>query len=251
MIEEMKILSVVIPVYNEEKTIIETYEAVKKADSLGYTKEIIIIDDGSSDNTAEVVKDLEKRHTNKKESTLRIILSPKNEGKGAALKKGLMATTGDIVVIQDADLEYDPAEFPIMMEPFIKNKSDVVYGSRFISNRPHRVLYFWHYQVNLFLTLFSNVLTNLNLTDMETGYKAFKGDLIRDIAPHLDSRRFGFEPEITARIAKIKHIKIYEVGISYTGRTYAEGKKIGWKDGVKALWEITKYNLLTGSHKSD
>lgn len=247
----MKILSVVIPVYNEEKTIIETYEAVKKADSLGYTKEIIIIDDGSSDNTAEVVKDLEKRHTNKKESTLRIILSPKNEGKGAALKKGLMATTGDIVVIQDADLEYDPAEFPIMMEPFIKNKSDVVYGSRFISNRPHRVLYFWHYQVNLFLTLFSNVLTNLNLTDMETGYKAFKGDLIRDIAPHLDSRRFGFEPEITARIAKIKHIKIYEVGISYTGRTYAEGKKIGWKDGVKALWEITKYNLLTGSHKSD
>lgn len=246
----MKTLSVVIPVYNEEKTIIDTYEAVKKAGSEGLQKEIIIIDDGSSDNTAQVIQDLEKKHDHKKDSTLKIILSPKNEGKGAAMKKGLIASTGDIVIVQDADLEYDPAEFPIMLEPFIKNKADVVYGSRFISNRPHRVLYFWHYQVNLFLTLFSNVLTNLNLTDMETGYKAFKGDLIRDIAPHLESRRFGFEPEITARIAKIKPIKIYEVGISYTGRTYAEGKKIGWKDGVKALWEIFKYNLLTGSHKT-
>ncbi len=241
----MKTLSVVIPVYNEEETIIDTFEAVKKADSLGFEKEIIIIDDGSSDKTAEVIKELEKKHTGKKDSLLKIILSPKNEGKGAALKKGLLSTTGDIVIVQDADLEYDPAEFPIMLEPFIKNKADVVYGSRFISNRPHRVLYFWHYQVNLFLTLLSNVLTNLNLTDMETGYKAFRGDLIRDIAPHLESRRFGFEPEITARIAKVKGIKIYEVGISYTGRTYAEGKKIGWKDGVKAVWEIVKYNLFT------
>lgn len=248
----MKILSVVIPVYNEEKTIIQTYQQVKKADSLGFVKEVIIIDDGSSDKTAEVVKKLEKKEQDsKKNIALKIILSPQNEGKGAALKKGFLATTGDIVIIQDADLEYDPAEFPIMLEPFIKNKSDVVYGSRFISNRPHRVLYFWHYQVNLFLTLFSNILTNLNLTDMETGYKAFKGDLIREIAPYLESRRFGFEPEITARIAKIKEIRIYEVGISYTGRTYAEGKKIGWKDGVKALWEIFKYNLLTDSHKSN
>jgi len=246
----MKTLSVVIPVYNEEKTIIDTFEAVKKADSLGMMKEIIIIDDGSSDKTAEVIKELEKKHS-KKDSTLKIILSPKNEGKGAAMKKGLMASTGDVVIVQDADLEYDPAEFPIMLEPFTKNKADVVYGSRFISNRPHRVLYFWHYQVNLFLTLFSNILTNLNLTDMETGYKAFTGELIRDIAPHLESRRFGFEPEITARIAKVKGIKIYEVGVSYTGRTYAEGKKIGWKDGIKALWEIFKYNLLTGSHKSN
>jgi glycosyltransferase involved in cell wall biosynthesis len=246
----MKTLSVVIPVYNEEKTIIDTFEAVKKADSLAFNKEIIIIDDGSSDKTAEVIKELEKNHTAKKDFTLKIILSPKNEGKGAAIKKGLLATSGDVVIVQDADLEYDPAEFPIMLEPFIKNKADVVYGSRFISNRPHRVLYFWHYQVNLFLTLFSNVLTNLNLTDMETGYKAFTGELIREIAPHLESRRFGFEPEITARIAKVRGIKIYEVGISYTGRTYAEGKKIGWKDGIKALWEIFKYNLLTGSHKS-
>lgn len=245
----MKILSVVIPVYNEEDTISKTFDQVEKADSLGFTKEIIIVDDGSEDKTAEVIKELEKNHSSKKDVTLKIILSAKNEGKGAALKKGLMATTGDIVIVQDADLEYDPAEFPIMLEPFLKNYSDVVYGSRFISNRPHRVLYFWHYQVNLFLTLLSNILTNLNLTDMETGYKAFKGGLIREIAPHLQSRRFGFEPEITARIAKIKPIKIYEVGISYTGRTYAEGKKIGWKDGVKALWEIIKYNLLTGSHK--
>ncbi len=246
----MKILSVVIPVYNEEETISETYEHVKKADSLGYEKEIIIIDDGSSDKTASVIKELAENHKDKN-STLKIILSSKNEGKGAAMKKGLLRTNGEIVIVQDADLEYDPAEFPIMMEPFIKNRADVVYGSRFISNRPHRVLYFWHYQVNLFLTFFSNLLTNLNLTDMETGYKAFGGDLIREIAPHLESRRFGFEPEITARIAKIKPIKIYEVGISYTGRTYAEGKKIGWRDGVKALWEIIKYNLLTGSHKSN
>jgi glycosyltransferase involved in cell wall biosynthesis len=247
----MKTLSVVIPVYNEEETIIKTFEAVKEADSLEFSKEIIIIDDGSTDKTASVIKELEKKEGNKKKDiTLKIILSPQNEGKGAAMKKGLLATTGDIVIVQDADLEYDPAEFPIMLEPFIKNKSDVVYGSRFISNRPHRVLYFWHYQVNLFLTLFSNILTNLNLTDMETGYKAFTGELIREIAPHLESKRFGFEPEITARIAKVKGIKIYEVGVSYTGRTYAEGKKIGWKDGIKALWEITKYNLLTPSHKS-
>jgi glycosyltransferase involved in cell wall biosynthesis len=247
---EMKTLSVVIPVYNEEKTIIETFDAVKKADSLGFFKEIIIIDDGSTDKTAQVIKGLEKKHTSKKEASLKIILSPRNEGKGAAMKKGLMASTGEIVIVQDADLEYDPGEFPIMLEPFIKNKSDVVYGSRFISNRPHRVLYFWHYQVNLFLTLLSNVLTNLNLTDMETGYKAFTGDLIRTIAPHLESKRFGFEPEITARIAKIRGIKIYEVGVSYTGRTYAEGKKIGWRDGIKALWEIFKYNLLVDSPRT-
>lgn len=247
----MKTLSVVIPVYNEEETIIKTFEAVKEADSLGFSKEIIIIDDGSTDKTAGVIKELEKKEGHKKKDiSLKIILSPKNEGKGAAMKKGLLATTGDVVIVQDADLEYDPAEFPIMLEPFIKNQSDVVYGSRFISNRPHRVLYFWHYQVNLFLTFFSNMMTNLNLTDMETGYKAFTGELIREIAPYLESKRFGFEPEITARISKVKGVKIYEVGISYTGRTYAEGKKIGWKDGIKALWEIAKYNLLTPSHKS-
>lgn len=245
---EPKVLSVVIPVYNEDKTIIKTFEAVKEAESERLAKEVVIIDDGSSDNTAAVIKEIEKLHLKAKSVSLKVILNKKNEGKGAALKKALMATTGDIVIIQDADLEYNPAEFPIMLEPFLKNGADVVYGSRFISNRPHRVLYFWHYQVNLFLTLLSNMFTNLNLTDMETGYKAFKGELIREIAPHLDSKRFGFEPEITARIAKVKGIKIYEVGISYTGRTYDEGKKIGWKDGIKALWEIIKYNLLTSSH---
>ena len=148
------------------------------------------------------------------------------------------------MLVQDADLEYSPQDYPILLEPFLKNDADVVYGSRFISNRPHRVLYFWHYQINLFLTLFSNFFTNLNLTDMETGYKAFKGDLIRNIAHKLKSNRFGFEPEITARISKIKGLKIYEVGISYSGRTYEEGKKIGWKDGVKAIWEIIKFNML-------
>lgn len=246
----MKMLSVVIPVYNEEKTILDTLEAVRKADSLGLEKEIIIIDDGSSDNTVKVLKELEKKDKNNKKYRLKIILSPKNEGKGSAMKKGFLATRGDVVIVQDADLEYDPLEFPIMLEPFMKNKADVVYGSRFISNRPHRVLYFWHYQVNLFLTFLSNMLTNLNLTDMETGYKAFTGKLIRKIAPHLESRRFGFEPEITARISKVPGIKIYEVGISYTGRTYAEGKKIGWKDGIQALWEIIKYNLFKNSATS-
>lgn len=243
----MKKLSVVIPVFNEQKTIIDTFDAVKKADSLGLEKEIIIIDDGSSDGTAKVLKEIERKEKSSRKQKLKIILSEKNEGKGSAMKKGFMVSSGDIVIVQDADLEYDPAEFPIMIEPFIKNKADVVYGSRFISNRPHRVLYFWHYQVNLFLTFLSNMFTNLNLTDMETGYKAFDGKLIRDIAPYLESKRFGFEPEITARISKVKGIKIYEVGISYTGRTYAEGKKIGWKDGIKALWEIIKYNLLKSS----
>jgi hypothetical protein len=147
-------------------------------------------------------------------------------------------------LIQDADLEYSPDDYPILLEPFIKNDADVVFGSRFISNRPHRVLYFWHSQINMFLTAMSNMLTNLNLTDMETGYKVFKGDLIRSIAPKLESKRFGFEPEITSRISKIKNLKIYEVGISYSGRTYAEGKKIGWKDGVNAFWEIIKFNLF-------
>lgn len=243
----MKKLSVVIPVFNEQKTIIDTFDAVKKADSLGLEKEIIIIDDGSSDGTAKVLKEIERKEKSSRKQKLKIILSEKNDGKGSAMKKGFMVSSGDIVIVQDADLEYDPAEFPIMIEPFIKNKADVVYGSRFISNRPHRVLYFWHYQVNLFLTFLSNMFTNLNLTDMETGYKAFDGKLIRDIAPYLESKRFGFEPEITARISKVKGIKIYEVGISYTGRTYAEGKKIGWKDGIKALWEIIKYNLLKSS----
>ena len=240
----MKKLSIVIPVYNEEQFIQQALTVISSANSMKLEKEIIIVDDGSTDKTPERIKDFITKYTGSvKIST---IFKNKNQGKGAALKDGFSKSTGDIVLVQDADLEYNPDDYPIMLEPFLKNAADVVYGSRFISNRPHRVLYFWHYQINLFLTVLSNMLTNLNLTDMETGFKAFKGELIRKIANKLESHRFGFEPEVTARIAKIKELKIYDVGISYSGRTYSEGKKIGWRDGVKALWEIIKYNLLRG-----
>lgn len=241
----MEILSIVIPVFNEEKFIEKTLIEVCNADSLNLDKEVVIVDDGSKDGTQNSIKKTIKQLKLKtKNISFKTLLKKSNEGKGAALRDGFKISTGDIVLVQDADLEYSPQDYPILLEPFLKNDADVVYGSRFISNRPHRVLYFWHYQINLFLTLFSNFFTNLNLTDMETGYKAFKGDLIRNIAHKLKSNRFGFEPEITARISKIKGLKIYEVGISYSGRTYEEGKKIGWKDGVKAIWEIIKFNML-------
>lgn len=241
----MKKVSIVIPVHNEEHFIESTLLAVIKADSMAMLKEIIIIDDGSNDKTAEIINQfLKKLKQSPSKCSFKTIYKKNNEGKGAALRDGFKITTGDIVLIQDADLEYNPEDFPLLLEPFLKNDADVVYGSRFISNRPHRVLYFWHSQVNIFLTNLSNMLTNLNLTDMETGYKAFKGNLIRSIAPKLESNRFGFEPEITARISKIKNLKIYEVGISYYGRTYDEGKEIGWKDGLKAFWEIIKFNLF-------
>lgn len=243
----MKKLSIVIPVYNEAKFIEKTIEKVVAANSSKLKKEIIIVDDGSQDKTLKILKRIEKTKNKNKPglASLCVIYKKKNEGKGSALKTGFLATTGDIVLVQDADLEYNPDEYPILLEPFLKNEADVVYGSRFISNKPHRVLYFWHYVGNNFLTMLSNVFTNLNLTDMETGYKVFKGELIRKIAPKLQSKRFGFEPEITARIAKIPDIKIYEVGISYWGRTYKEGKKIGWKDGVRTIWEILKFNLFS------
>src|SRR3989344_7413507 len=238
-------ISIVIPVYNEENFINETISKVIDADSRGYEKEIIIVDDGSRDKTVENIKlFIENRHENKN-FVIKLIAKEKNEGKGAALKNGFLETTGDIVIIQDADLEYSPDDYPLLLESFVTHNADVVYGSRFISNRPHRVLYFCHYLANNMLTLFSNVLTNLNLTDMETGYKVFRGDLIREIAPKLKSKRFGFEPEITARITKIKDLKMFEVGISYWGRTYQEGKKIGWKDGVKAILEIMRFNLFS------
>lgn len=239
-------LSIVIPVYNEEKLIAKTLEVVSKSNTLNLKKEVIIIDDGSTDKTKQniqrVIAILAKKYKN---ISYQALYKKINQGKGAAVKDGLLLSGGDIVLIQDADLEYSPDDFPILLEPFLHNDADVVYGSRFISNRPHRVLYFWHYQVNVFLTNLSNMLTNLNLTDMETGYKVWKGPLIRTVAPKLLSQRFGFEPEVTARIAKVKGLKIYEVGISYSGRTYEEGKKIGWKDGVKALWEIFKFNLFS------
>ena len=251
MSKNYKKLSIVIPVYNEEKFIEKCLEIVISADSCGLGKEIIIVDDGSTDETyrkIQITKSLPSRQAGKFQikSKIQIIEKNKNEGKGAALKAGFMKSTGDIVLVQDADLEYSPEDYSRLLEPFLKNNADVVYGSRFISDRPHRVLYFWHYLVNVFVTILSNLFTNLNLTDMETGFKAFKGALIREIAPKLQSKRFGFEPEITARISKIKGIKIYEVGISYSGRTYQEGKKIGWLDGIMAIWEIIKYNIFLG-----
>lgn len=238
-------ISIVIPVYNEEKYIGQTIDTVVVADTLGLEKEIVIIDDGSHDKTVTNIKSqiakIKKKYVGVE---IKFIEKKINEGKGAALRDAFIKTTGDIVIVQDADLEYSPQDFPVLIEPFLKQNVDVVYGSRFISDNAHRALYFWHYQANKLLTFFSNMLTNLNLTDMETGYKLFRGDLIREIAPKLETKRFGFEPEITARIAKLKNLKIYEVGISYSGRTYEDGKKIGWQDGLLAVWEIIKFNLL-------
>lgn len=238
----MKTITIVMPVYNEEKFVQSAIQTVLASDTLGLKKEIIIVDDCSTDKTkAKIREEIQKN----KKDLITLVEKKKNEGKSSAVKIGLMKSKGDIVLVQDADLEYNPEDYPVLLSPFIKQDADVVYGSRFISNRPHRVLYFWHAVMNTFLTTLSNMLTNLNLTDMETGYKVFRGSLIRSIATRLESKRFGFEPEVTARIAKVKGIKIYEVGISYQGRTYEEGKKINWIDGVLALWEIIKYNLIT------
>ncbi len=237
-------LSVVVPVYNEEKLIASTLAKVLEAKlPHGFTMELVVVDDGSRDTTPQKITEFveKKKKTN---DNITVLLKSINQGKGAALRDGFMKTTGDVVLVQDADLEYSPDDYPILLEPFIKNDADVVYGSRFISDRPHRVLYFWHSVMNKFLTMFSNMFSNLNLTDMETGFKVFKGTLIRDLAPKLQTQRFGFEPEITARISKVPGIKIYEVGISYAGRTYKDGKKIGWVDGVKAIWEIVYFNAF-------
>ena len=229
-------LSVIIPCYNEEKTIGKIISLVQSASALGMTKEIIVVDDASTDNSAEVLKSLGKEI---------ILISLKtNQGKGNALRIGFGRSTGDVVLVQDADLEYDPDEYELLLEPITTGRADVVYGSRFMGGRPHRVVYFWHSVMNWMLTTFSNMMTNINLTDMETCYKVFRGDLIRKIAKNLESKRFGFEPEITARLSKIKDIRFYEVGISYYGRTYGEGKHINWKDGVKAMFEIIKFNVF-------
>ena len=225
-------LSVVIPCYNEKETIVELVNAVLA--SPYQDKEIIIIDDHSTDGTQEVLKaEIEDRVS-------RVIYKDKNEGKGAALRSGFEAFTGDVVIIQDADLEYDPNEYQKIITPILNDKADVVYGSRFMGGEPHRVVYFWHRVGNGFLTLMSNFMTNLNLTDMETCYKAFKREVIKSIK--VEENRFGFEPEITAKIAR-KKCRIYEVGISYYGRTYEEGKKIGWKDGFRAIYCIIKYRF--------
>ena len=226
------ILSVIIPCFNEVKTLNELLAAVKECGVEDL--EIIIVDDCSTDGTRELLKNLN-------DDTIKVLYHEFNKGKGAALRTGFKSATGDICIVQDADLEYDPKEFPLLLDPIIKNKADVVFGSRFQSGRPHRVVYFWHRIGNGVLTLLSNFFTDLNLSDMETCYKAFRTEVIKSI--DIKENRFGFEPEITAKIAKMD-LRIYEVGISYYGRTYDEGKKIGWKDGVRAIYCILKYNIF-------
>ena len=219
-------ISVVMPVYNEIGTV---EEIVARVQAVSLEKEIIIVDDFSTDGTRERLEKIDQIHEN-----VKVLYHDHNQGKGAALRKGFQSATGDVVIIQDADLEYDPKEYPVLLESILDGRADVVYGSRFLGG-PHRVLFFWHYLGNKFLTLLSNALTNLNLTDMETCYKVFKREILEDM--NLKSNRFGFEPEFTVKIAR-KNLRIYEVPISYSGRTYAEGKKIGWKDGVKAIFSI-------------
>lgn len=226
-------LSVIIPCYNEERTIRAIVDAVHASPYV--PKEIIIVDDCSSDNTRSI---LEREIASRVDL---VIYHPVNQGKGAALRSGIQAATGDIVVIQDADLEYDPNEYPRLLEPILQDKADVVYGSRFMGGQPHRVLYFWHRVGNAFLTFVSNMFTNLDLTDMETCYKVFRREIVQGIL--IEENRFGFEPEITAKIARTR-CRVYEIGIAYHGRTYAEGKKIGWRDGVRALYCIVKYNVF-------
>lgn len=235
-------LSIIIPAYNEETYILETIERVLAADTLGLTREIIVVDDNSEDDTVAVLKKYIKQKRLAK--TIMVLEQTENGGKGRALQRGFSQASGDIVLIQDADYEYNPADYPDLLKPFFEYGADVVYGSRFISSKPRRVLYFYHYVANISLTFLSNLFSNLNVSDMETGYKVFRGDLIRSLAPKLRSRRFGFEPEITALLGKRKDLCIYEVGISYKGRTYAEGKKIGLTDGLKAVWQIIYYNIF-------
>jgi glycosyltransferase involved in cell wall biosynthesis len=225
-------LSVVMPVYNERATL---REVVRKVLSVPLEIELITVDDGSQDGSREILAGLQSEYPQ-----IRVVLQPHNMGKGAALRRGIQEATGDFVIIQDADLEYDPAEYPQMLEPLIQNKADVVYGSRFLGGGPHRVLYFWHSVGNQFLTLLSNCLTNINLSDMETCYKVFRREVIQAIP--IEENRFGFEPEITVKVAR-RNLRIYEVGISYFGRTYEEGKKIGWKDGVRAVYCLLKYSM--------
>jgi glycosyltransferase involved in cell wall biosynthesis len=226
-------LSVVIPCYNERQTIVALVEAVRKAPV--EKVEIIIVDDGSTDGTRELLQAKPREWVDK------IVLQERNFGKGAALRAGFQAATGDLIIVQDADLEYDPKEYPILIAPILEDRADVVFGSRFAGGRAHRVVYFWHMVGNRFLTLLSNMLTNLNLTDMESCYKVFRRELLDGLT--IEEERFGVEPELVAKIARTG-ARIYEVGVSYHGRTYAQGKKIGWKDGIVAIYAIVKYNLF-------
>ena len=232
-------LSVLIPVYNEERTL---EEVVRRVCAVQIPKEIILVDDGSSDQSRQILKRLQEDQARAQDplNEIRVFLQPSNQGKGAALKAAFGHVTGDVIIIQDADLEYDPKDYPSLLEPIQAGLADVVYGTRFYGGGAHRVLFFWHYMGNLALTLISNMLTNLNLSDMEVGYKVFRAESVKGVK--LKSNRFGFEPEITVKLAK-RQCRFYEVPISYHGRTYAEGKKITWKDGIAALYYLIRFRL--------
>jgi glycosyltransferase involved in cell wall biosynthesis len=230
-------LSVVVPCFNEEATIATLVDQVLASP---WVAQVVVVDDGSSDRSRDILATLT-------DPRVTIVLHERNRGKGAALRTGFSRATADFVVVQDADLEYDPSEYGVLLEPLLDDRADVVFGSRFLSGRPHRVLYFWHSMGNRFLTLLSNMFTDLNLTDMETCYKCFRRSVIQSI--EIEEDRFGFEPEITAKLARGKY-RIYEVGISYSGRTYAEGKKIGWRDGVRAIYCIVRYSALGSTVRS-
>ena len=235
----IQLLSVIIPAFNEERTIVTVLNNVISVKLINNVeKEFVIVNDFSTDKTEQKVKEFIENNPHIK---INYVSHTHNQGKGAAIRTGIQYAKGDCVIIQDADLEYDPSEYNLLLQPIIDGHADVVFGSRFVGGKPHRILFFWHSFINKFLTFLSNMFTNLNLTDMEVGFKMFKSEMIKQVS--IKENRFGFEPEITAKVSRIKNARIYEVGISYYGRTYAEGKKINWKDGVRALYCILKYNI--------